>query len=123
MPYLGWRHKPINPPENLNEFVEQVGKINMLMLPLYVFSILNFLIKTIEQKKEVKIIKLGKVSLKSRLLFKWKLIIFQPFMVVLYKRPLQYQDLVEGDNVRMELTFFGRLLNYEIANNYNAKQH
>ena len=122
MPYLGWRHKPLNPPKDLNEYLNQLARMTLFFSPMYLLAISNLVIKTFELKKEIKTIKFTTVKFKSRLIFKRRIIIFEPFLLVIYKRPLQYHDLSEGTAVRMELTYFGRLLNYEIEKNYGAQQ-
>ncbi len=121
MPYLGWRHEPLNPPKDLQEYLNQVTKMTVFFSPIYLLAISNFLIKTIELKKEIKILKFGQVRLKCSLLFKRKLILFKPFLLIVYKRPLQYNDLEEGTPIKLELTYFGRLLNYEVQKNYGAQ--
>ena len=121
MPYFGWRHKPVNPPKDLHEYLNQLAKMNAFFSPMYLLAISNFLSKAIDLRNGTKTLKLGRVKLKSRLLFKRKLILFKPFLLVVYKRPLQYNDLEEGTPVKLELTYLGRLLNYEAQKNYGAQ--
>jgi len=113
-PYFGWKHKPLNPPTELNEYLRQVSRMITFCSPMYLIAICNFLIKAGELKKGIKIINVAEVKVKMRLILKRRFILFTPFLVVVYKRPLQHQDLKNGSKVRMELTYFGRLLNYEV---------
>ena len=113
-PYLGWRHKPLNPPEDLQEYVKQVLKINTFYSPMYLLSICNLLIKAIELKKDVKTYKVAKVRIKTRLLFNRKLILFKPFLLIVYKRPIRFPDVENGTYLKLELTYFGRLLNCKL---------
>jgi hypothetical protein len=123
MPYFGWRHKPINPPKDLYEYLNQLAAMNAFFSPMYLLAISNLVIKAVDLNKGTKILKSGRVKLKSRLLFKRKLILFEPFLLIVYNRPLQFHDLDEGTNISLELTYFGRLLNYEVQKNYGAQHY
>ena len=109
LPYYGWRHKPTHLPANKIEYISKVIDTFLFFSPVYLLAIANFFVKTLERRKDCKFITNGKVSFKSKLIFKMKLILFHPFKLLIYKRPLQFADVEKGTEVTMELTYFRRL--------------
>ncbi|TKC05663.1 hypothetical protein FA048_18295 [Pedobacter polaris] len=114
LPYTGWRHKPINPPTNTEEYVKQVIQWLLPIFPLCILSISNYLVKRVDRLKGYKKIDVSTVKLKIRLFGKLKLIIFKPFLIIIYFRPLQFHDLEKESIVKVKLTYFRRLIEYEL---------
>lgn len=82
-------------------------------MPLIVIGIGNFLIKRIELKKNFKTEKSSVVRLKRNIWNKNRIIIFKPFHILFFSNTFKYNDIEEGDDVLIETTALGRLLNYK----------
>ncbi len=115
-PYYGWRRKPTHIPENFEEYIKAVLEIHLFCLPLLILVVLNFLIKKIEIKRDYKTEKRSSVIWKRKIWNKKRVIIFKPCHILFFSNTFKYNDVEEGNNVIIETTSLGRLLNYKKIN-------
>jgi len=110
-PYWGWRKRPINPPQTFDIYLEEVFEMQFFFLPLLIFSILNFLIKKIEIFKNYKTVKSGFIVRKINIFGKKQLLILSTCHLLFSKSHLKFKSVNNKDNINIELTCFGRLIN------------
>ncbi|WP_131667052.1 hypothetical protein [Chryseobacterium taiwanense] len=115
-PYWGWRRKPLHPPTNMSEYLNQIIDLNIFCSPLYFLVFFNILIKFFEIKYGYKFISQSEVIFKRQLLRRLNIIIFKPFKVLFFSNKFKYNDLKEKDDVQLERTILGRVLNYKKYN-------
>ena len=112
MPYFGWRREPTHIPENFNEYIKAVLELFLILSPIAIFPISNFIIKKIELSKNFKIETGSKIIFKRKIIAKLKIVVFKPFSVFFYINTLKYNDIEENDQILIEKTSCGRILNY-----------
>ena len=112
MPYFGWRRKPTHIPINFNEYIKDVLELFLIFSPIAIFPISNFIIKKIELSKNFKIETGSKIIFKRKIIAKLKIVVFKPFSVFFYINTLKYNDIEENDQILIEKTSCGRILNY-----------
>ncbi|UXE67275.1 MAG: hypothetical protein KA713_01325 [Chryseotalea sp. WA131a] len=113
IPYTGWKKRPETPPKDMDEYFTRLIPFMIIGLLAVVPPIINWIIKKIELRDGPKNIVEGKVLLKTKLVFKRKLIIFIPFNIIIYRRTYHFMELSTGDRVKMQLTSLGRLFKYK----------
>jgi len=113
MPYWGWRRKPTHIPENFEEYLDAVIKLQKIMIPILILPILNFIVKKIELNKNYKTEIQSQIILKRKIICKTKVVIFKPFSVFFYINPFKYRDIEENQKVKVEKTSCRRILNYQ----------
>ena len=111
-PYWGWRRKPVYLPSNFSEYLDNVIEFHHFLIPYYLFAIGNILIKKIEIFTNKKYISIEKVLFKKRFLNRISIIIFSPLQIILFKNRFRYTNISRKENVKLEKTIFGRILNY-----------
>jgi hypothetical protein len=112
-PYWGWRRKPLHPPTNTSEYLNQIIDLNIFLSPLYFLVFFNILIKFSEIKYGYKFISKSEIIFKRQLLRKLNIIIFKPYKVLFFSNKFKYSDVKEKDNLQVEKTVLGRILNYK----------
>lgn len=112
-PYNGWSRRPATPPQNMEEYFIRLFPYLLMALAFILPYFINRLVKSIEFEKGIKRIIPAKVIFKSRVFFKWKVIVFWPFKFIVFRRTYHFMDIKRGDAVEMELTALGRLLHYK----------
>ena len=116
IPYTGWRMKPETPPKDMDEYVSRVTPYLVLALVFVIPPIINWTVKKIELTEGTKKVVSSEVVYRANLLFRRKLLIFRPFKVVIYKRGFNFSQIKTGDKVILNLTYFGRILNFDTVN-------
>ena len=112
-PYEGWRHKPLNPPLNSEEYISKVLPLPFIWFLVILIPILNLLIKIIELKVGTKKVIQAEVVYRRTLFFRRKLILFKPFIPpIIFRRGFNLAELKQGDLVELELTILGRLIRF-----------
>lgn len=112
-PYYGWRYKPTHIPQNNEEYLHAIINFQLIIYPLFLLILFNFLIKRIEIKNGFKNEKRAKVLLKLNLFSKKKLIVFKPFRPIFYTTSFRFNDLEIGDEPIIGTTYFGRMIYYK----------
>ena len=124
VPYNGWRIKPATPPKDFYDYFTRL--IPYLIFEFFFFfflPLIDWIIKKIELNAGKKRVVFGYVTLKTKLLFKRKIIVYSPFLLIIYRRSYHFMDIEKGDKVKMELTYLGRLLKYEKIDKTASAQH
>lgn len=116
MPYYDWRRKPTHIPENFEEYIDAVLKMHLFFSPLLILVLSNILIKKFEINRNFKTEKKSVVILKRKLWSKKSIIIFKPFHILFFSNTFKFNDVEEKNNVLIETTSLGRLLNYKKVN-------
>ena len=112
LPFSGWKIKPETPPKDFEEYISRLIPYLLIVLPIFVLQFINWGIKKYELIKGTKKIEIGRVVLKKNLIFKRKLILFSPFLPIIYRRPYHFMDLKPNEKVKMEISASARLINY-----------
>lgn len=115
-PWYGWRRKPINIPQNTEEYISAINDMQVFFLPLVVLSILNLLIKKIEILQGYKTEKKATVIVKLKIFKQFRIIIFNSYNLLFFSNNFKYNDLKSNDKVVIETTYFGRFINYKREN-------
>jgi hypothetical protein len=113
IPYTGWRVRPKTEPKDLQEYFSRLFPYLIVWLLMIILPLINWLVKRHEEKTGIKRIVKGSVKTKRNLIFKRKLIVFDPFLPIIYRRSYHFMDLKASDKVEIELTSLGRLLKYK----------
>jgi branched-subunit amino acid transport protein AzlD len=113
IPYTGWKVMPKTEPKDLQEYLSRLLPYLIIWLLMILLPLINWIVKRLEEGEGIKTIKRGTVKAKRNLILKRKLIVFDPFLPIVYRRSYHFMDLKPSDKVEMELTAFGRLLKYK----------
>ncbi|MEJ0057324.1 MAG: hypothetical protein WDN75_17700 [Bacteroidota bacterium] len=106
-----------NPPSTIAEYFTGFTRIDNLVyilvtLPIFSIVLINWLIKKIDlingTKEVVRVKTLFKISTKF-----FKVIVFWPIQIILYKRDGRLINLHKGDLIIMERTFLKRMIRFE----------
>lgn len=113
IPYSGWKVRPKTEPKDLEEYLSRLLPYLIIWLFMVIPPLTNWVVKRHEEKEGTKTIVKGNVRIKRNLIFKRKLIVFDPFLPIIYRRSYHFLDIKPTDKVEMQLTSLGRLLKYK----------